>query len=992
MIVIQQKASEISIILFLMIAHHTSALSKEEMKALKAIKAAWNVQDWPGEPDCTRWKLACGDDGHLHELRFGMDYKYDKLTGAIPPDICKLRYLKYIGIYAQRISGAIPDCIGDLQGLKQLALSGNCLGGSIPANLGKLSHLQYLDLALNHHNDDPDPEQDYCAKVTITPKGGLTGSIPDSLGNMKALQHIELSDNLLRGAIPESMGNLSSLVFLSMNRNNLSGTKLPKSLGKLKKLQSLLMNSNGLIGQIPKSIGHFVHLQTITLTDNKLTGTIPEFREDALLALNLVDLRNNMLNGSLPSSFERAPLRYLLVSNNKDMTGPRPSYIGVDWGESSIVNETFNYECPGLTMDPKYFHMNKNTVVQLDPEYYNYSECYCRPGFYGNPPYNCVPCVEKGHCPPTRGLFEVVILDNDWATPRGPGCMGFDTGYFPVHTLTISTNLTEPCAWENKSSPACKPYGLEPCAWQNKHFSACNPNGTCAFCKTGLTAITTSHKTCKLCADGYEGRLCSKCTCRSDNISGCYFRSQNECVKCTDIPDWAKAVGSIIYIAILIIYAWFYYSFLIRILLVMVIVILLITLDSSSWLDLDILIACIILIPATSNGLCSGFLKAFILYLQTVASIGQKVVPHRLSYLFNHLQFINLKFMGIVCLFPGPLGESENAVLYQFLMSLCAPFAVLLCITLFLILKGTFSKCRRGHFGIVKEVFYSIIFITYFAFFNTAQLVISVFNCVRDSTDQKFMSTHPHVKCGSEVWHKLVIAAIIGTILFIIMPFVVFTVLLYKNKHRLDDDEIKPWLGTLYLSYIPKQHNQTSRPCDKMWMYNEIVFMVLRLVLAASIAIPPQDNIWRAIGIAIVLIIFAIVFILYKPYTNLKENRMGYISVFVLIITLFSSTQLGHFWKEQVSEQMIGMDYAESLQWFTLVLNVLLVLTFISLILWTGRDNLRENWEVLKDTASNVYMKLSAICNRQNLRHNVHDIPENGGEIEPLIPAGSEGE
>ena len=381
-----------------------------------------------------------------------MNYKGEKLTGAIPLEVCKLKYLNYIGIYAQRISGTIPDCIGDLNQLKRLSLAENCLGGPIPESLGRLKQIEHLDLSMNHNNIILKfPEPDQCANVTVTPKDGLTGLIPDSIGQMTALQYIDLSNNLLKGPIPESIGNLSSMVYIAINNNKLHGTQIPESIGKLINLQSILLNSNGLCGTIPKSVGNLVNLQTMAMSDNKLTGQIPEFRRDVDLILNLIDLQNNSLNGSLPISLEQANLRYLLVNNNKQMKSGKcchlPEYIKIDWKRSSIIDGNLNYECPGLKMDPKFFHMKRSTIVQIDPEYYSYSYCYCRPGFFGNPPNNCEKCLANGYCPP-QWIGEIGKM------PYGAGCMAFDTGYFLVQGAVDRSNnavtALEACDWQNR--------------------------------------------------------------------------------------------------------------------------------------------------------------------------------------------------------------------------------------------------------------------------------------------------------------------------------------------------------------------------------------------------------------------------------------------------------------------------------------------------------------------------------------------------------------
>ncbi|KXJ29089.1 putative LRR receptor-like serine/threonine-protein kinase [Exaiptasia diaphana] len=476
-----------SFLLFSVYLKFSLSLNQQEISALKKIKTKWNVSDLPGEPNCKAWyrHIRCNEKLNVVSLDFGFA-KPELLSGSIPEALCNLTFLEELKLFGNRLSGTIPTCIGDLVHLKYLDFSGNCLGGEIPGSLGNLIKMEYFDLSVNHHVNFSFSHRDLCEKSIKS--NGLTGALPASLGKMNKVKFFYLSGNKLSGPIPESIGNLSNVMYMYINANSISGS-LPKSIGNLKNLQDLQLNKNNLSGVLPKeigncsslriiqmnrnllggripdTIGNLAQLQALELLDNELTGKIPEFKTTPVLDLNLFDVRNNNLTGRLPVSFGDAPLRYLFVSNNinlKGISNKLPEYIEANYSSRSVVDERRHFDCPGFNLLSRVFKVTA-PLVQLDPEYYNYTLCNCKPGFFGNPPNGCRTCLDNGVC------------QGDERTVQSS--MMIPLNFYPV------------------TDDAGTLKGLEQCSFDlaNGSFAPCNPKDDCFYGKNGLQAKSGNY-------------------------------------------------------------------------------------------------------------------------------------------------------------------------------------------------------------------------------------------------------------------------------------------------------------------------------------------------------------------------------------------------------------------------------------------------------------------------------------------------------------------
>ena len=227
----------------------------------------WLKTDTP----CDWYGVTCST-GHVT----GLDLRNNLLSGSIPSELDKLKYLQTLILFCNQLNGSIPQEIGKLTTLQSLALSVNYLSGDIPQELGDLINLQLLNFGRNQ----------------------LSGNIPPELGNLTNLQYLNLQSNQLSGNIPSELGSLSNLQTLWLHDNQLMGN-IPPELGSLSNLQNLWLMDNQLSGNISPELGNLINLQDLSLHDNQLSGSIPPELGN-LNNLRNLSLFTNQLSGSIP--------------------------------------------------------------------------------------------------------------------------------------------------------------------------------------------------------------------------------------------------------------------------------------------------------------------------------------------------------------------------------------------------------------------------------------------------------------------------------------------------------------------------------------------------------------------------------------------------------------------------------------------------------------------------------------------------------------------
>jgi hypothetical protein len=201
----------------------------------------------------------------------------------------------------------------------------------------------------------------------------------------------------------------------------------------------------------------------------------------------------------------------------------------------------------------------------------------------------------------------------------------------------------------------------------------------------------------------------------------------------------------------------------------------------------------------------------------------------------------------------------------------------------------------------------------------------------------------------------MVIAAAIGGFFLVVLPLVVFTILLFRHRHSLADPVLSSWLGYLYTSYRPKEDTMASNPRAVMCFYSEVLYMVFRFALAASLSIPNNQSPWKPIINAMLLIAILPVFLGFKPYTRPIDNHAAFTCIIVLIITLFVTVQIDN--KAAVEDVTI-------FEVLILAINGLTVVMFFVLIVWCGRGELQRNVNNIKEWVNHYYTRAQQYKNR----------------------------
>ncbi|KAH9794188.1 putative LRR receptor-like serine/threonine-protein kinase [Citrus sinensis] len=306
------------------IAATANKLHAEEVKALKQIGRKLGKKDWNfGVDPCSQkgnWELSSDDkkgfesnvtcdcsSATCHVVRIAL--KAQNLTGALPPELSKLRYLKQLdlsrncltgsfspqwaslqlvelSVMGNRLSGPFPKVLTNITTLKNLSIEGNLFTGSIPPDIRKLINLQKLILSSNSFTGELPAELTKLTNLNDLriSDNNFSGKIPEFIGKWKKIQKLHIQGSSLEGPIPASISALTSLTDLRISDLKGSESAFPK-LDKMN-LKTLILTKCLIHGEIPDYIGDMTKLKNMYLTGNKLTGPVPKDKVHPCLRQN----------------------------------------------------------------------------------------------------------------------------------------------------------------------------------------------------------------------------------------------------------------------------------------------------------------------------------------------------------------------------------------------------------------------------------------------------------------------------------------------------------------------------------------------------------------------------------------------------------------------------------------------------------------------------------------------------------------------------------
>ncbi|XP_039851243.1 receptor kinase-like protein Xa21 [Panicum virgatum] len=278
-----------------------------------------------------------------------MDLRLIQLSGSVPHEIGdKLKSLKLLVLWRNKITGGIPASLTNLSSLIHLDLGENQLKGMIPTSLGILKNLHFLDLALNNLSGNlPVSLYNLSSMEGMQIQFNmLTGSIASDIGSrFPGMRYLGLSGNQFTGHIPASLSNLTSLQFLYLSANRLSGY-VPRTVGRLHGIQYLYLNHNMLEAdegdgwEFITSLSNCSQLERLLITGNPaFTGHLPSSLVNLSTTLQFLTFDATGISGSLPSaignlvgqipsSIGNLSKLVNLHAKNTNLEGPIPASIG----------------------------------------------------------------------------------------------------------------------------------------------------------------------------------------------------------------------------------------------------------------------------------------------------------------------------------------------------------------------------------------------------------------------------------------------------------------------------------------------------------------------------------------------------------------------------------------------------------------------------------------------------------------------------------------
>ena len=366
------------------------------------------------EGKITKWFWNVGK-----ESLYILDLSHNLLSGFDrPPMVLSWKILNYLDLHSNRLQGSFP--IPPLSTTYFFA-SNNKMSGRIPPTICKVNSLQVLDLSNNQLiGEIPHCLGNFSCSLSVLNMRGnkIQGNLLDTFIKGSNLKTLDFSRNQIHGKIPRSLVNCRMLEVLNLENNNVIDT-FPFWLESLPKLQILILRANGFYGPI---WGHdhtgfgFSKLRVIDLSYNNFSSKIPSeyfktwnamlmvhgrdksqleymedpsaYYKDSIMVMNKgvemefvkiltiftsIDLSNNGFHGEIPDSV--GTLKDLIVLNlsSNNFIGRIPSSLGnlielesLDLSRNKLLGE-IPQQLTSLTF-LAYLNLSHNQLTGLIPQ------------------------------------------------------------------------------------------------------------------------------------------------------------------------------------------------------------------------------------------------------------------------------------------------------------------------------------------------------------------------------------------------------------------------------------------------------------------------------------------------------------------------------------------------------------------------------------------------------------------------------------------------
>ncbi|KAJ6707654.1 LEUCINE-RICH REPEAT TRANSMEMBRANE PROTEIN KINASE-RELATED [Salix viminalis] len=309
----------ITFISFGFTASASAKLHVQEVRVLREIAKKLGKRDWDFNKDpCSgqgNWSLLderkgfessvicdCSFNNNSSCHLVSIALKSQNLSGIIPPEFSKFRYLKTLDLSRNIFTGVIPPQWGTLR-LEELSVMGNRLSGPFPKFITNMTTLRNLSIEGNH----------------------FTGPIPPEIGKLINLEKLRINDNNFSGKLPTFIGKWTKVKKLHIQGTSLEGP-IPSSIGSLTKLSDLRISDLTGRGSPFPPLSDMESMKTLILRNCLLFGEIPEYIGE-VKKLKHLDVSFNNLRGEIPSTFiQLARIDFLYLTGNK-LTGSVPPWL-----------------------------------------------------------------------------------------------------------------------------------------------------------------------------------------------------------------------------------------------------------------------------------------------------------------------------------------------------------------------------------------------------------------------------------------------------------------------------------------------------------------------------------------------------------------------------------------------------------------------------------------------------------------------------------------
>ena len=843
------------------------------------------------------------DIGRLSKLQVFSIGENSFTNVHLPLSIRKLTKLWFLDLeYVHLMSGELWY-FNNMTQLRYLHLLNCKLTGTIPKDFGR-NHPNILELRL--YGNDLYGELDACflgfKKITQLSLGSnlhLHGLLPTTLSTLETLQVLDISGNNFTG-FAENMTFNKQLQTLYIDRNvnlKVEGNILLKALQPCKdSLRMLVAKNCGLNGTLSNILWNFGKIMYVDFSKNNLTGDIPSNGAYSMANLFYLTLASNNFTGELSNNFF-APLRtltYLDIRGNQNLKS-KTSILNMKYLNATLT-ETLRkdtFTCPTLQLT------STGGRLDIEPDYYEYTLCFCNRGYYGFRKY-CQSCMNGASCAVEAS-----------PAPRKEVRMSIEKGYWPC--CGNFTNVTR----------------MIKCSQQEKFDDeVCSPSGKCE-CKLNLVngQLQTSCNTSCICRYGNKGRFCSQC------MDG-YYKKGSLCISCPAFRKNFPVVLTVCFVVCLIgsitLLVCFRYRQKLVLILMFALAVTLIVLHYKSiipgWFFVIISAVWILGLSGAGENLKS-FLCIAVFFFQSLDAMlsDANIWPQTIVLLkYQITNAFNFEISELTCSFS----DADRPEI-SFAVILLLPSAGIFLIWL---LYGLVKIiCRGQNVGIpnssCKRLSIQILLFVYFPI--TAKTFQAVLPC-ENQDGLSYLKATPWLDCSGTSYNWLLALGYVSLVLFVIgVPLFVFAPLLYKY---VDSNGQVVSSANIWLKPLFKEFKKTG----PYRCYFPLVFLGRRLLLAVFLSVVPITSSYQVIGITLLLVIYIAITLIFRPYEQNSEKfefeTLADVVVSVVLLLSFVGLAL----------LRVSRKYDNSLLWLIISMNCVVVLSCVVGILVLFVVNLRK--------------------------------------------------